>query len=43
MAGSSRSPIGIARRLMNRPGNFEHPGRLARDIPMDQGTREKVT
>jgi hypothetical protein len=43
MAGNSRSPIGIARRLMNRPGNFEHRDRLAPATPMDQGTREKVT
>jgi hypothetical protein len=35
--------IGIARRLMNRPGNFEQRDRPARDTPMDQYTREKVT
>ena len=43
LARSSRSPIGIARRRTNRQGAFEQRDRLARDTPMDQYTREKVT
>jgi hypothetical protein len=43
LAGSSRSPIAIVRRLMNRQGNFEHRDRLVLYPTRDQGTREKVT
>ncbi len=43
LAGNSRSPDGIVRRLMNRQGNCEHRDCQARATPTDQGTREKVT